>query len=75
VPDNKKDAVPCERSPNFHHTADTNRPAAPCFGIDNVMTIPYKMNPLHIRGERPSLNTWEHARKWGDVQKYMHRFG
>jgi hypothetical protein len=23
VPDNKADAVPCERLPNFHHAADT----------------------------------------------------
>ena len=28
---------------------EPNRRAAPCFGIDNAMTIPYKMNPLHVR--------------------------
>jgi hypothetical protein len=52
VPDNKKDAVPCERSPNFHHTADTGT-------ISDSLAI---LNQMHcrqkeIRETEPSCRT------------------
>jgi hypothetical protein len=52
VPDNKKDAVLCERLPNFHHAADTGT-------ISDSLAI---LNRMHcrqkgIRETEPSCHT------------------
>ena len=64
VPDNKADAVPCERLPNFHHAADTRTITDSLAILNRTHCRQVVLDEPVIAKEKQNHSTWNHFRPY-----------